>query len=46
MEIGASYRFTTRLRLYGAWYRFDFYDDERRASTVGSILMLGVRATL
>lgn len=46
LEIGASYRFTTRLRLYGAWYRFDFDDDERGASTVGNILMLGVRATL
>lgn len=46
MEIGASYRFTTRLRLYGAWYRFDFDDDERGESTVGNILMLGVRATL
>jgi len=46
LEIGASYRFTTRLRLYGAWYRFDFDDDERRASTIGNILMLGVRATL
>ena len=46
LEIGASYRFTTRLRLYGAWYRFDFDDDERSASTVGNVLMLGVRATL
>lgn len=46
VEIGASYRFTTRLRLYGAWYRFDFDDDQRSASTVGNILMLGVRATL
>ena len=46
LEIGASYRFTTRLRLYAAWYRFDFDDDERSASTVGNILMLGARATL
>jgi hypothetical protein len=46
LEIGASYRFTTRLRVYGAWYRFDFDDDERSASTVGNILLLGVRATL
>jgi hypothetical protein len=46
LELGASYRFTTRLRLYGAWYRFDFDDDERGASTVGNILMLGARATL
>jgi hypothetical protein len=46
LEIGASYRFTTRFRLYGAWYRFDFDDDERSASTAGNILMLGARATL
>ena len=46
LELGASYRFTTRLRLYGAWYRFDFDDDERGASTVGNVLMLGARATL
>ena len=46
MEIGASYRFTTRVRLYGAWYHFDFADDEHRASTAGNILMLGARASL
>ena len=46
LEIGGSYRFTTRLRLYGAWYRFDFDDDEHGASTAGNVLMLGVRATL
>jgi hypothetical protein len=46
LEIGASYRFTTRLRLFGAWYRFDLDDDEHSASTVGNILMLGMRATL
>jgi predicted porin len=46
MEIGASYRFTTKLRLYGAWYHFDFDDDERSASSVGNILLLGARATL
>jgi porin-like protein len=45
-QIGASYRFTTKLRLYGAWYRFELVDDERRASTVGSILLVGLRATL
>jgi hypothetical protein len=45
-EVGASYRFTTKLRLYGAWYRFDLVDDERRASTVGNILLVGLRATL
>ena len=46
LELGASYRFTTRLRLYGAWYRFDFDDDERGASTTGNVLLLGARATL
>jgi hypothetical protein len=46
MQIGVSYRFTTRLRVYGAWYRFDLDDDERGASTVGNVFMLGARATL
>jgi len=46
MEIGASYRFTTRVRLYGAWYRFDLDDDVRGASAVGNIFLLGARATL
>ncbi|HKS55371.1 MAG TPA: hypothetical protein VJS12_08810 [Steroidobacteraceae bacterium] len=46
VEMGASYRFTTRLRLYGAWYRFDFNDDEGGASTAGNVFVLGVRATL
>jgi porin-like protein len=45
-QIGASYRFTTRLRVYAAWYRFDFDDDERNASTVGNVFLLGARATL
>ncbi len=45
-ELGASYRFTTKLRLYGAWYRFDFVDDERGASTVGNMFLLGMRITL
>jgi hypothetical protein len=45
-EVGASYRFTTRLRLYGAWYRFDFDDDERSASAIGSVFLIGARATL
>ena len=46
LEVGASYRFTTKWRVYGAWYRFDFDDDERGASTTGNVLLLGVRATL
>jgi len=46
LEVGASYRFTTKWRVYGAWYRFDFDDDERGASTTGNVLLLGARATL
>lgn len=46
MEIGASYRFTTRLRVYGAWYRFDFDDDEQGVSTTGNVFLIGARATL
>jgi hypothetical protein len=45
-ELGASYRFTTKLRLYGAWYRFDFVDDESSTTTVGNMILLGIRATL
>lgn len=48
-EAGASYRFTTKLRLYGAWYRFDFHDDDRSVSglsEVGNVLVLGLRVTL
>jgi predicted porin len=48
-EVGVSYRFTQKLRLYGAWYRFDF-DDEGGMTTAdrstGDVLLLGVRATL
>jgi hypothetical protein len=49
LEAGASYRFTTKLRLYGAWYRFDFDDDDRSASglsDIGNVLILGLRVTL
>jgi hypothetical protein len=46
LEVGASYRFTTRWRVYAAWYRFDFDDDERDASTAGNVFLLGARATL
>lgn len=48
-EAGASYRFTTKLRLYGAWYRFDFDDDDRSTSglsEVGNVFVLGLRVTL
>lgn len=48
-EAGASYRFTTKLRLYGAWYRFAFDDEDRSAaglSRVGNVFVLGLRVTL
>lgn len=48
-EIGASYRFTTKVRVYGAWYRFHFDDDDRSASNVsdvGNVFVLGLRLTL
>jgi hypothetical protein len=47
IEAGASYRFTTKARIYGAWYRFDFADDEPVGlSATGNILVLGIRFTL
>lgn len=47
-EAGASYRFTTRFRIYGAWYHFDFADDEPagRPSIRGNLFAVGVRVTL
>ena len=48
-ELGASYRFTTKVRLYGAWYRFEFEDDdlsEATLSEVGNVFVLGLRLTL
>lgn len=48
-ELGASYRFTTKLRLYGASYRYDFDDDdlsETSLSEVGNVVLLGLRLTL
>jgi hypothetical protein len=32
--------------VYGAWYRFDFDDDERSATAIGSVFLIGARATL
>ena len=47
LEVGASYRFTTKARIYGAWYRFDFADDEPDGlSATGNVLAVGVRLTL
>lgn len=47
-EAGLSYRFNTKLRIYGAWYYVDF-DDEggltRTDGARGSVVLIGVRAT-
>ena len=48
-EVGASYRFTTRLRLYGAWFLYDLASDRRSEGPLinrGSAVTLGLRATL
>lgn len=45
-ELGTSYRFTTKLRVYGAWYRFDFSDDDTSAASLteaGNVFLLGLR---
>jgi hypothetical protein len=48
-EAGVSYRFTKKLRVYAAWYHFEF-DDEGGHSTAdrstGDAALFGVRATL
>ena len=47
LEVGASYRFTTKARIYGAWYRFDFTDDEPDGlPATGNVFVVGVRLTL
>lgn len=48
-EAGASYRLTTKSRIYGAWYRFDFRDEDASAAGltgVGNVFILGLRVTL
>lgn len=48
-EAGASYRFTTKARIFGAWYRFDFEDEDPSAaglSEVGNVFIVGLRVTL
>ncbi len=48
-EAGGSYRFTTKSRIYGAWYRFDFEDEDRSMagfSEVGNVFIVGLRVTL
>lgn len=48
-EAGVSYRFTKKLRVYAAWYHFEF-DDEGGWSvadrSTGDVALFGVRATL
>src|SRR5262249_7179709 len=48
-ELGASYRFTTRLRFYGAWFIYHLSNQGRSSDAIagsGSVVMLGVRAAL
>ena len=48
-EIGVSYRLSTKVRLYAAWYRFDFVDEGGRGllgREAGNNFLFGVRATL
>jgi hypothetical protein len=49
VELGVSYRFTTKLRVFGALYSFDF-DDEGGSQPIerhrATMLLIGARATL
>jgi hypothetical protein len=48
-EIGASYRFTTRLRLYGAWFVEHLVNDRYGSDPVtgtNNVVTVGLRATL
>jgi predicted porin len=48
-EAGVSYRFTTKLRIYGAVYSFDFNNEGGTRSAdrhQGTALLVGIRATL
>ena len=49
LQLGGSYRFERRLRLYGAGYRYRFIDEDGRGAAIrpqGAVLVFGVRATL
>jgi len=49
LEAGLSYRVSTKLRFYGAWYYFDFDDEGGELAAdrhEGSIVLVGLRATL
>ena len=49
MEVGASYRLSTKFRLYAAWYRFEFSDEGERGEW-GRVdenqILFGLRAAL
>lgn len=47
-ELGASYRWNTRLRVYGGWFQYDFTDEGGAVgpSDAGSVLLIGIRAAL
>ena len=48
-EAGLSYRASTKLRIYSAWYYFDFNDEGGTIAIDryrGKLLLIGVRATL
>ena len=47
VEIGASYRFTTRVRLYGAWCPYGLTHDRQGSGPVtvtNSVIVVGLRA--
>jgi len=44
-EVGASWRYTTRLRAYVAWYSWRL-DDEQATVRRGDMVLVGLRATL
>jgi predicted porin len=48
-EIGASYRFTTRVRLYGAWFPYGLTHDRQGSDPVtgtNSVIVVGLRVAL
>lgn len=48
-EAGVSYRTSTHLRIYGAYYYYDFHDEGAAApgySSDGGVVVIGIRASL
>ena len=48
-EAGLSYRLSTHVRIYGAWYSFDLWDESRSSATdrhSADLLFVGLRAAL